>query len=111
MVNRRCLVCHRVVRDASYCAEHGRGSRSKEQQRQANQYRGGWRWDETRLTVFVRDGWRCQHRDSVGQQCSFVGTKATLRCDHKVDGGPSTPENLQTLCVPHHRAKTKGGGG
>ena len=55
----------------------------------------------TRLGVFRRDGYRCQH-------CGVSGTVFTLEADHVVPqswGGSDHPDNLQTLCRPCNRSK------
>lgn len=49
---------------------------------------------ELRLQIFHRDGNACV-------QCGATYRESPLHCDHifpKSLGGPSTPENLQTLC-------------
>ncbi len=60
----------------------------------------------TRRLILRRSAYRCEYRDSrTGRRCE--STKA-LEIDHQVSlifGGSSTPENLQVLCNPHHRAK------
>ncbi len=54
---------------------------------------------KVRKTIYERDGWVCQMcRVDVSEGQTL--TKA--QCDHKVPaerGGPSTPDNLQTLCL------------
>lgn len=50
-----------------------------------------------RAAVIERDG-----------RCVKCGSGAPFEVDHIVryrDGGPNTPDNLQTLCVPCHKAK------
>ena len=59
------------------------------------------RWEAVRAAVLDRDGWRCQRCGKAGR----------LEVDHVIplhDGGdPWDPANLQALCVPCHRDKTR----
>jgi len=56
-------------------------------------------WKEARRTIFKRDGYRCR---VFG--CPARGAKQ-LTCHHilpRAEGGQHNPENLITLCLPHH---------
>lgn len=55
----------------------------------------------TRLAVFRRDGYRCQH-------CGHIGTWLTLEVDHIIPValmGDDEFDNLQALCRPCNRRK------
>ena len=61
----------------------------------------GKRWLALRRRVLDRDGWRC---------CA-CGRAGRLEVDHRLPlarGGSNRPSNLQTLCFPCHRTKTRG---
>lgn len=98
---RRCLGCGVLVTRGSRCA--GCAAR-RSTQRTVARAGTGWRWQEMRRAIIDRDG-----------GCIMVGEHAgPLRVDHIVplaDGGTSEPSNLRTLCLAHHRAATRGGGG
>jgi 5-methylcytosine-specific restriction endonuclease McrA len=68
------------------------------------QIKHGWAWQALRRQVLARDGHTCQ-------AClSYDPTGETLQADHIVSreaGGPDTLENLRTLCLPCHRARTR----
>ena len=58
-------------------------------------------WERLRRQVFDRDGWRCR-------ACGAPG--GPFECDHirpVQRGGETVMDNLQTLCVGCHIAKTK----
>jgi len=91
--------------------------REKKQQQQAQyraskdtrMYRQKW-WEETRLRIAARDNWQCVE---CGKDVGL--SKGDFHCDHKVErpqGAAYSPEtwdsdeNLQTLCVTHHNAKS-----
>lgn len=65
------------------------------------------RWQDLRARVIKRDGGRC-----VVQGCQTdTSPKFKLHADHivevRTDGGNFWDEtNVQTLCQPHHKAKT-----
>lgn len=66
-----------------------------------NPRRKGAQWKWLRQQVFKRDRWQCQ-------DCGLFGQ--VLECDHIVpleDGGSDSIENLQSLCVACHHAKTR----
>jgi hypothetical protein len=52
----------------------------------------------TRAAVIERDGGRCV-------ECEAGGPFEVHHIIRYIDGGPNTPDNLQTLCVPCHQAK------
>lgn len=57
-------------------------------------------WRHLRAYVFQRDNFACV----------MCGRRGRLECDHvrpRAAGGSDHPDNLQTLCVPCHIAKTK----
>ncbi len=64
---------------------------------------GTARWRETRLRIFARDGFTCQHPG-----CGFMTANTSkLICDHrKPHRGDEAlfwdDDNLVTLCKPHH---------
>lgn len=78
---------------------------------------GGWRgqtgsrhergygaaWDRLRPIILARDHHLCQ-------VCLAEGKLTTAKIvDHikpKADGGTDDPDNLRTICAPHHKAKT-----
>lgn len=112
MTHRRCLTCQRATTDASYCAEHGRGTRSHRQQATANANRGGsgYDWQRIRLVVFERDGFACRLCPFIAVAGSAEERAQRLRCDH-ISGPSSELSNLRTLCLPCHRRVTPHGGG
>jgi 5-methylcytosine-specific restriction protein A len=60
-------------------------------------------WRAIRRQVLVRDAWKCV---SCGRVC---GDRGEAHVDHVVPksaGGTDTLENLQTMCVRCHSAKT-----
>ena len=62
--------------------------------------RGGRPWRRLKEKIHLRDNWTCQH-------CRRVTTQ--LELDHIVNvaqGGTDDESNLQSLCVPCHKAKT-----
>lgn len=62
--------------------------------------RGGRPWRRKRDAILLRDKYSCQ-------QCGHIGTD--LEVDHIVNiaqGGTDDDSNLQSLCVPCHKAKT-----
>ncbi|MEO9463911.1 HNH endonuclease [Sulfitobacter pontiacus] len=64
----------------------------------------GWQWRKLRLTILRRDGYLCQLCWKGGR-----ATEAT-EVDHIVPrhkDGSDDPENLQGLCSPCHKAKTR----
>ena len=62
------------------------------------------RWERTRTAVFERDGWECQ-------ACAAPVWPGEAECDHVVPieagGDEWAMGNLQTLCRPCHRAKSR----
>jgi len=62
-------------------------------------------WRDVRVVVLARDGFMCTWRLEDGSRCQ---TRNGLHVDHivpAVDGGPNTPDNLRTLCTPHHKER------
>ena len=64
----------------------------------------GWQWRKLRKVILRRDGYQCA-------QCRREGIlNPADEVDHivaKARGGDDEPANLQSLCKPHHAAKTK----
>ena len=62
--------------------------------------RGGRPWRRIRERILLRDKYTCQ-------RCGHIGTD--LEVDHIINvaqGGTDDDENLQSLCIPCHKAKT-----
>lgn len=62
--------------------------------------RGGRPWRRIRDRILLRDKYTCQ-------QCGHIGTD--LEVDHIINtaqGGTDDDQNLQSLCIPCHKAKT-----
>lgn len=65
-------------------------------------------WDSRRRATFRRDRWRCRWTLASGHRCRYTDpTGHALECDHVIPGDDHRLVNLQTLCKPHHRAKTQ----
>jgi len=60
-------------------------------------------WAAIRKAVLLRDGYRCA---VCGRLCDQLAQVDHVRPLH--DGGTDDLANLQTLCVEHHGAKTRG---
>lgn len=63
--------------------------------------RGGRAWRRLKAKIHLRDEWTCQHCKKVTKD---------LELDHIVNiaqGGTDDESNLQSLCVPCHKAKTQ----
>jgi hypothetical protein len=58
-------------------------------------------WAALRAEVLDRDGHRCRWVDD-GHRCPDAATEV----DHIIEGDDHRPANLQSLCHPHHQAKT-----
>ena len=58
-------------------------------------------WHKIRARILKLDGYRCCWVEA-GQRCTARATDV----DHVVRGDDHRDENLQSLCVPHHRRKT-----
>jgi len=111
------------VSHSTYCPACGVGGhaapRSAEQQRTYNQRRGGSGWAnaKNRARVLRRDGYQCAMADDE----SGIVCSGPLRADHIItlettaalgeDMVDDSDENKRALCLAHHRAVTKGGGG
>lgn len=97
--------CRLTTTDASgYCEAHkGEGWRQYKPGQSRHQRGYGTAWDKRRERVLKRDGYLCQ-------QCLREGVVTTARTvDHikpKAHGGTDEDANLESLCWPHHRAKT-----
>ena len=57
-------------------------------------------WAKIRKRVLRRDDYKCQIQ---GPGCTVLATEA----DHIVPNDDHSPENLQSVCHPCHREKTK----
>ncbi|MCI4340666.1 MAG: HNH endonuclease [Thermoplasmata archaeon] len=92
---RRCVECRRVLPDrrTPYCSRRCQWS-----------FRGRFFWDAARSFVLFRDRYTCQI-------CRRRQRARSLEVDHIVEiarGGASLDYlNLQTVCRPCHRAKTR----
>jgi 5-methylcytosine-specific restriction protein A len=63
----------------------------------------GWKWQQLREQILKRDSYLCKYCLEDGRVT--VGKEV----DHKLpksQGGTDSPDNLQTLCTIHHKAKT-----
>jgi hypothetical protein len=94
-LSRRCVECRRVLADrrTPYCSRRCQWS-----------FRGRFFWDAARSFVLFRDRYTCQI-------CRRRLRARSLEVDHVVEvarGGASLDYlNLQTVCRPCHRAKTR----
>lgn len=72
--------------------------------RTASSKRTGTRaWGRTRQAILERDSHQCTHTEH-GTRC----TEPADQVDHITPvgmGGTDTPDNLTSLCLPHHKAK------
>jgi 5-methylcytosine-specific restriction endonuclease McrA len=72
-------------------------------------------WDTSTRASRLPSDWsqrRADTRDRAGGICQWVesGVRCTApgrECDHIHPGDDHSPANLQWLCSPHHRLKTK----
>lgn len=60
-------------------------------------------WDQLRLDVFARDGYRCTFTYPNGGRCPET---TELECDHVKRGDDHSKGNLTTLCHRHHEMKS-----
>ena len=98
--------CGVLVQGASRCEAHvARGTGSfKDPERGTRQQRGyGAEWQRTRQRILVRDNGMCcpcmrEGRVQQAQQVDHIVNKA--------EGGSDDDANLQSICVPCHRAKS-----
>jgi len=58
-------------------------------------------WHKLRAVILRRDGHRCTHHDN-GRRCEAKATDV----DHIGDRHNHQPDNLTSLCHPHHATKT-----
>ena len=102
--NRLCLNCDIVIKGKKlkFCSSQCRAKYVKKKI---------ILWQELRLEVFKRDGWRCQ---DCGRKVSDEANAHLLdraECDHIIpifqNGNPLDKNNLQTLCHECHLKKTK----
>ncbi|AHG63175.1 HNH endonuclease [Advenella mimigardefordensis] len=101
--------CNTLHRNKNgHCDEHQTdtvGWRRTEPAKGTTTQRGyGYRWQQQRERILKRDGYLCQ-------ECYRHG-KLTLakEVDHIVNkamGGTDDDGNLESKCIPHHRAKTQ----
>lgn len=63
-------------------------------------------WAAIRTRVLQRDGHQCTWTEH-GERCTEPATDV----DHITPGQNHTPQNLRSLCGPHHRSKSSGEGG
>lgn len=97
--------CRGTTTDRSgYCPEHIGESWSQHQRGQSRYQRGyGSAWTKLRAQALNRDRYICQQcfRDGHPSPASTV--------DHikaKAHGGTDHSDNLESLCIPCHKAKT-----
>lgn len=64
------------------------------------------RWGAIRLGILRRDGFVCTWIH-LGARCQAAATDV----DHIDDPNDHSPENLRSLCGPHHRARSAAQGG
>lgn len=64
-------------------------------------------WPQIRKRALRRDKYLCQWRIAPGELCEAYATDV----DHKDRGDDHRLENLQSLCGPHHQAKSSSEGG
>lgn len=64
-------------------------------------------WSSRRAYVFERDGFRCRALLPDGRRCINDATDV----DHIIPNDDDGYSNLQSLCDPHHRAKSSAEGG
>lgn len=96
-----------LVRGASRCDAHKVVAGSFADKRRGTRHERGYgtAWDKLRAQVLQRDAGICQHclRETgavhAGTQVDHVTPKA--------QGGTDALDNLQTICVDAHRAKTQ----
>lgn len=101
-----CTVCGVLVRTgSSRCDEHQVRQGTFADVRRGSRHERGYgnAWTHLRQRILRRDGGLCQ-------VCKAQGILAAgHEVDHivpKAQGGTDDDRNLQTICVPHHRAKT-----
>ncbi|WP_429267487.1 HNH endonuclease [Paraburkholderia sp. EB58] len=98
--------CRRVVTEPGFCSEHAyeRIGWVSDRRRGSRHARGyGSDWDRKRILVLKRDGGLCQpclraRRVTRATQVDHIRSKA--------EGGTDDESNLQSICVPCHKAKT-----
>lgn len=64
-------------------------------------------WSSRRAHVLERDGFRCRALLPDGRRCPNDATDV----DHILPNDDDSYSNLQSLCDPHHRAKSSAEGG
>jgi 5-methylcytosine-specific restriction enzyme A len=63
-------------------------------------------WAALRRQILERDGYRCTWELLPGIRCNAPATDV----DH-IDGHRNDPDNLRSLCMPHHRSRSSSQGG
>ncbi|MCS3605313.1 HNH endonuclease [Erwinia rhapontici] len=93
-----------TINTSGYCDEHkGEGWAAYKPGQDRHQRGYGTDWEALRVVVLQRDNHLCQEclKEGLARQAKTV--------DHiipKARGGGDDPRNLQSLCWPHHHAKT-----
>lgn len=64
-------------------------------------------WKNKRAYIFDRDGYRCRALLPDGRRCPNDATDV----DHIIPNDDDGYSNLQSLCNPHHKAKSSAEGG
>ncbi|WP_407322199.1 HNH endonuclease [Dickeya ananatis] len=101
----RCRGCKKTTTHKSgYCEDHRSTGWQAYKPGQSRHQRGyGTNWDSLRQLILRRDNYLCV-------ECQKAGVvRAATTVDHivaKSHGGTDAESNLQSLCWPHHRAKT-----
>jgi len=72
----------------------------------------GWQWQQLRLVILRRDGYRCQLCKAAGRitparDVDHIENRAAWIRTHGTAEGLDNPGNLQSLCRPCHVAKTE----
>lgn len=69
----------------------------------------GSAWDKLRVKVLERDAYLCQECLRQGKYTPLKVKRYDHAVDHKIPkakGGTDDMRNLESLCAPHHDAKT-----
>ena len=81
--------------------------------RESSTARGyGWQWQQLRLVILQRDGYRCQHcklagRMTPARHVDHIENRAAWIRAHGSADGLDNPGNLQSLCKDCHDIKTQ----
>ena len=101
-----CFCGRRAIPGTSRCDRHPAPAQTQAERLSAQPWRAGYAdplFARNRPLAFKRDGGRCV-------LCGFEVSPRAYICDHVLplsDGGTSDLENLQTLCKPCSKTKTR----